>query len=88
MKGAHDIKVFSDHAPLCGLERKDLSSISNQRIVRMLERARGFCFSLHYVRGIKNAFAECLSRQSMQKAEHAPEFARFEWLALPGRCLG
>ena len=64
-------------APLCGLERKDLSSISKERIVRMLERTRGFCFSLHYVRGIKNAFADCLSRQPMQEAERAPEFARF-----------
>ena len=38
LRGAHDIKVFSDHAPLAGLERKDLSSVSNQRVVRMLEK--------------------------------------------------
>ena len=77
LKGAHNVQVFSDHAPLCGLERKDLSSIGNQHIVHMLEISRGFCFSLHYIKGIKNAFADCLSRQPRQNVEQAEEFAHF-----------
>ena len=77
LKGAHNVQVFSDHAPLCGLERKDLSSIGNQRIVRMLERSRRYCFSLHYIKGIKNALADALSCQPMQDVWQAEEFARF-----------
>ena len=56
---------------------KDLSSVSNHRVVGMLEKTRGYCFSIHYVRGVKNSFADCLSRQPMKEAERAEEFTRF-----------
>ena len=43
-RGAPLITVFSDNAGLAGLEKRDLSQISNGRIVRMLERTRGYCY--------------------------------------------
>ena len=46
-------------------------------IVHMLERSHGYCFSLNYIRGIKNVFADALSRQPMKEGEQADEFARF-----------
>ena len=33
VRGAHNVTIFTDHAPLCGIERKDLSTIGNQRLV-------------------------------------------------------
>ena len=62
LHGAHDIKIFSDHAPLSGLEKKDLSAVSNQRVVRMLEKTRGFCFSIHYIKGIKKLVRRLLEQ--------------------------
>ena len=51
LKVAHNIKVFSDPASLVVVERKYLSGISNQRMVRILKKTHGFCFTFNYVRG-------------------------------------
>ena len=54
-KGAPLITVLSDHASLAGLERRDLSQIYNGRLVRMLERTRGFNIDIKHVKGLKIA---------------------------------
>ena len=69
MRGAHGLRVFTDHAPLVGLERCDLCEINNPRVVRLLEKTRGFCFSLENVKGSINLFADALSRQHREESE-------------------
>ena len=76
-RGAHDMVVYTDHAPLIGIEKKDLSTIGNQRLVRMLERTRGFCFQLKHITGVRNRFADALSRMPMENEGCADDFPRF-----------
>ena len=71
------ITVFSDNAGLAGLEKRDLSQISNGRIVRMLERTRGFNIVIKHVKGSKNHFADALSRKPIEGVECAPEYPLF-----------
>ena len=40
-KGAPSITVLMDHASLIGLEKCDLSTVTNGRLVRMLEKPGG-----------------------------------------------
>ena len=71
------MKVFTDHAHLVGIERKDLASISNQKVVRLIEKTQGYCYNFHHVRPVKNLFAHCLSRQPLDQAEQAKDVPRF-----------
>ena len=54
LRGAHDVVAFTHHAPLVGDERRDLSSIGNQRLVRMIKKTRGYCLELRHICGAKN----------------------------------
>ena len=76
-KGAPLITVLSDHASLAGLEKRDLSQISNGRLVRMLERTHGFNIDIKHVQGSKNNFADALSRKPIEGVECAPDYPLF-----------
>ena len=71
------ITVFSDHASLVGLEKRDLSTVTNGRLVRMLEKTRGYNIEIVHVRGMRNKFADALSRHPLSGGEGAPEFPLF-----------
>ena len=65
LSGTHRVIVMTDHASLVGLEKRDLSTITNGRLVRMLERTRGYCMDILHVKGTRNQFADALSRQPL-----------------------
>ena len=52
-KGTPKITVLSDHASLVGLETRDLSTVTNGRLVRMLERTRGFNIEIQHIKEVK-----------------------------------
>ena len=59
------------------LKKKDLPTIGNQRLVRMLDRTSGYCFHLQHIRGVKNKFDDALSRQPLVNNAWAEDFPRF-----------
>ena len=56
VRGAPKVMVMSDHASLVGLEKWDLSTVTNGRLVRMLEKTRGYNIEIVHVRGMRNKF--------------------------------
>ena len=77
MRGAPKVVVMMDHASLVGLEKRDLSTVTNGRLVRMLERTRGYSINIVHVKGTRNRFADALSRQPITDGESVPEFPMF-----------
>ena len=73
--------MFTDHASLVGLERKCLSSVTNGRLVRMLEKTRGYNIEIKHIKGSSNKFADALSRKPLTTCQ-APEFPLF-----PNSCV-
>ena len=56
------LRVLTDHRPLCGMFRKRLDEVSNNRMVRILEKLAGFNLEVQYLKGKENYIADCLSR--------------------------
>ena len=46
--------VYTDHRPLCGIERKLFPEVDNSRILRMSEKTLGYNYIVKYIPGDKN----------------------------------
>ena len=70
--------VFTDHAPLVGLERKNMCNIKNPRVIRLLEKIAGYRIKIEHIRGSTNLCMHALSRQPMAscKAKDVPRFGK------------
>ena len=51
--------------------------ITNGRLVRMLEKTRGFNIDIKHIKGCKNQFADALSRRPLEGVESAPDYPLF-----------
>ena len=74
-KGAPHVTIFSDHAALASLHKKELIKVENMRLVTMLERLTDYSYDIQHLPGARNAAAEYLSRHTTAK-EQAPKFAK------------
>ena len=54
--------VATDHKPLIGVFKSNLSDISNPRLLSIVERTLWFKFSVVHVPGVSNSGPDCLSR--------------------------
>ena len=72
---APQIIVCTDHSPLKGLFRKDLSEIDNPRIIKVLEKTLHYNVEIQHVPGKDNAGADALSRMGCSDTS-APEVTR------------
>ena len=60
--GLERVYVFTDHRPLSGLEKKNIPDIDNVRLMRLVEHTSRYNLEITYVKGIKMAIADVLSR--------------------------
>ena len=74
-KGFPHITVFSDHAALASLHKKELIKVENMRLVTMLERLGDFSYDIQHLPGARNAVADYLSRHTVSEGQ-APEFQK------------
>ena len=54
--------VLTDHRPLVGIFRKQLSMLENNRLMRMLEKIIEFTFEVKWVEGKTHYIADALSK--------------------------
>ena len=73
--GAPKIVIKTDHSPLKGLFKKDLSEIDNPRVVKLLEKTLHHNIEVQTVAGKDNAGADALSRMGCEDAL-APDITR------------
>merc|ERR1712081_161928 len=64
--GAPKVTIRTDHSPLKGLFRKDLSEIDNPRVVKLLEKTLHHNLEVQTVAGKDNAGADALSRMGCE----------------------
>ena len=62
LRGLPTFEVWSDHRPLEGVFTKEIFSIDNPRLQRMREKLTPYTFSVQWVPGKNNIFADVLSR--------------------------
>ena len=74
-KGAPHVAVFSDHAALASLHKKELIKVDNMRLVTMLEKLGDYSYDIQHLPGARNAAADYLSRHTVSE-EQAPEFTK------------
>jgi ribonuclease HI len=75
LHGIDNVEVMTDHRPLIDLGNKNITEVTNNRLVRLLERTMEFNITWKYIRGEKNVVADMLSRSELATKE-APEFPR------------
>ena len=63
--GNPNFRVVTDHRPLLGIFRKDLSDIDNRRIQRYRERLQPYNFQLSWEEGKNHLIADALSRSTV-----------------------
>merc|ERR1712081_19270 len=73
--GAPKITIKTDHSPLKGLFKKELSKIDNPRVVKLLEKTLHHNIEVQTVAGKDNAAADALSRMGC-KDTLAPDITR------------
>merc|ERR1712081_26155 len=73
--GALEITIKTDHSPLKGLFKKDLSEIDNPRIVKLLEKTLHHNIEIETVAGKDNSAADALSRMGCNDSL-APDVTR------------
>jgi hypothetical protein len=73
--GCRNFKVWTDHRPLVGIFKKDMSSVDSRRLNRIRESLLGYNFDVEYLAGKDNVIADALSRfpVSAVTAEDVPE---------------
>ena len=62
MRGLLTFEVLTDHRPLVGVFRKQLSLLENARLMRMKEKIQEFTFKVKWVQGKMQYIADTLSR--------------------------
>ena len=58
--------VFTDHQPLASLASLDISSCSNNRVVRLVERLLPYDLEFEFVQGSANILADYMSHHPLQ----------------------
>ena len=56
------IECFTDHNPLVNIENKDLSEVTNNRELKLLESRTPYNIKVKHIPADKNTFADALSR--------------------------
>ena len=70
--GCNDLLVITDHQPLLKiLGDRRLDEINNPRLFRLKQRTLMWNFEIEYQRGVKNQFADAMSRYPNSYAEQA-----------------
>ena len=77
---APDVTIWTDHKSIPGIMTKDLTSLDNNRLIRIREKLLPYRFKCLWIEGKKNILSDCLSRQpcfepSEQDAIEAKELA-------------
>ena len=67
----HEFTIQDDHKAIKGLENTELKQIKNPRVFRLMEDMMGFQFKVEFIPGVKNVFADFLSRNP-REGEEAP----------------
>ena len=62
LRGLPTFDVLTDHRPLVGIFRKQLSMLENNRLMRMREKIIEFTFEVKWVEGKTHYIADALSR--------------------------
>ena len=73
----HPVVVYTDHAPLAGIEKKPLDPTLTNRTFRCLEKILGFNLKVLHVPASMNLLADYLSRKE-QTTQEAPHFPRMQ----------
>ena len=73
LRGLPTFDVLTDHRPLVGIFRKQLSQLENNRLMRMREKIIEFTFEVRWVEGKTHYIADALSRAPV----FAPEEEEF-----------
>ena len=82
MRGLPNFEVLTDHRPLVGVFRKQLSLLENARLMRMREKIQEFTFEVKWVQGKTHYIADALSRSPV----FAPEEEEFTIDCVITRC--
>ena len=61
LRGLPSFEVLTDHRPLVGVFRKQLSLLENARLMRMREKIQEFTFEVKWVQGKMHYIADALS---------------------------
>ena len=69
LRGLPAFDVLTDHRPLVGVFRKQLSQLENARLMRMREKIQEFTFEVKWVQGKTHYIADALSRAPIFAAE-------------------
>ena len=64
---------FTDHKPLLGTFKKDLTEIENPRLLRLREKMLAYNFTVSHLAGRKMAFSDALSRYPVEKPNEDDE---------------
>ena len=67
LKGCPSFTLVTDHQPLIGIFRKDLSEVDNRRLQRFRERVLDYTFDVEWVEGKTHLIADALSRYPIDK---------------------
>ena len=62
LRGLPSFEVLTDHRPLVGVFRKQLSLLENARLMQMREKIQEFTFKVKWVQGKTHYIADALSR--------------------------
>ena len=62
LRGLPTFDVLTDHRPLVGIFRKQLSQLENNGLMRMREKIIEFMFEVRWVEGKTHYIADALSR--------------------------
>ena len=66
LKGCPTFLLVTDHQPLIGIFKKDLSEVENRRLQRFRERVLDYTFTVEWVEGKTHCIADALSRYPLQ----------------------
>ena len=67
LRGLPNFEVLTDHRPLVGVFRKQLSLLENARLMRMREKIQEFTFEVKWVQGKTHYIAELQSLHQKKK---------------------
>ena len=56
------ITIITDHAPLVGIEKSEITEKTTSRILRIKEKWQNYNITIQYIRGEDNVAADALSR--------------------------
>ena len=66
--GCQNFNLVTDHQPLIGIFRKDISEVENRRLQRFREKIVDYSFTVEWVEGKTHLIADALSRSPVDTA--------------------